>query len=216
MTTLKPIALTCPVCENRFGSSAVLGRGSAWRKRTDFQEPTAGRTTLPFLVHMCPRCGFAAAAEDFEEPRTDGSLRDRVRSELTPRLGGRPLSGSEKLEFAAKVALWQGEGMRRVAELWLYAAWCCVDEGDTEAERYFQRFVARAYEDALASYDGVDVDDRAVITYLVGELWRRIGDAATAQAWFDAVPAEITKPSGQEWILAGARAQRDAPKEWFD
>lgn len=216
MTTLKPIALTCPICENRFGSSAVLQRGSAWRKRTDFQEPSSGRTTLPYLVHMCPRCGYSAAAEDFEESHADGALRDHVWSELTPRLGAKGLTGSEKLEFAAKVALWQGEDIRRVAELWLYAAWCCVDEGDTEAERYFQRFAARAYEAALATYDGVDADDRAVITYLVGELWRRIGAEATARAWFDHVPAEITKSTAQEWILTAARTQRDRPKEWFD
>ena len=216
MTTLKPIALTCPICDNRFGSSAVLQRGSAWRKRTDFQEPSSGRTTLPYLVHMCPKCGYSAAAEDFEEPRVDGAVRDHVWSELTPLLGARPLTGSEKLEFAAKVALWQGEDVRRIAELYLYAAWCCVDEGDVEAERYFQRFAARAYEEALASYDGVEPDDRAVITYLVGELWRRIGDEKTARAWFDHVPVEITKPTGQEWILAAARVQRDAPKEWFD
>jgi hypothetical protein len=76
------------------------------------------------------------------------------------------LAGSDKYEFAAKVATWQGAEPRRVADLLLRAAWCCVDEGDTEAERYFRRQAAWAFERALASYDGVERDERAVLTYL--------------------------------------------------
>ncbi|HEX2162369.1 MAG TPA: hypothetical protein VHM02_00320, partial [Thermoanaerobaculia bacterium] len=38
------------------------------------------------------------------------------------------------------------------------------------------------FEQGLASYDAIARDERAVITYLVGELWRRAGDAARAAA----------------------------------
>jgi hypothetical protein len=54
-----------------------------------------------------------------------------------------------------------------------------------------------------------------VLTYLVGELWRRVGDNTQANEWFDRVGNEITNAETQQWILDAARQQRDYPREWF-
>jgi len=97
----------------------------------------------------------------------------------------------------------------------LRAAWCCVDEGDTEAERYFRRQSAWMFERALEAYDGVERDERAVLTYLVGELWRRIGDTTVAAQWFDHVADEVLDTDSQQWLIAAANQQRDCPREWF-
>ena len=94
------------------------------------------------------------------------------------------------------------------------AAWCCVDEFDTEAERYFRRKAAWRFAEALASYDGVPPLERPVLTYLVGELWRRIGDLTQAESWFLQVADEVTDPEAQQWVLDAAETQRTAPKEW--
>jgi uncharacterized protein len=142
-------------------------------------------------------------------------LREHVWNELTPRLPIEALSGSEKYELAAKIAEWQSMEPRHIADLLLRAAWCCVDEGDTEAERYFRRKAAWTLERALDSFDGVVSEERAVLTYLVGELWRRVGDLTLAVAWFNRVPPEITDEQTQQWILDAARQQRDCPREWF-
>ena len=104
---------------------------------------------------------------------------------------------------------------RHVADLLLRAAWCCVDEGDIEAERFFRRKAAWKFEEALASFDGVARDERAVLTYLVGELWRRVGDTAQATAWFNRVSSEIVDAQTQQWVVDAARQQRDCPREWF-
>jgi uncharacterized protein (DUF2225 family) len=102
-----------------------------------------------------------------------------------------------------------------VADLLLRAAWCCVDEADTEAERFFRRKAAWKFEEALASFDGVAREERAVLTYLVGELWRRVGDQRQAADWFNRVAGEINDPATQQWVLDAARQQRDCPREWF-
>ena len=70
-------------------------------------------------------------------------------------------------------------------------------------------------EKALGSFDGVVADERAVLTYLVGELWRRVGDLTLATAWFNRVPPEVTDEPAQQWVLDAARQQRDCPREWF-
>jgi uncharacterized protein (DUF2225 family) len=128
---------------------------------------------------------------------------------------GAELAGSEKLELAAKVALWCEATPVVLGDLYLHAAWCCVDEGDIEAERYFRRHAASSFESALAEYDLIEPVDRALITYLVGELWRRIGDERQAHEWFDRVADEVTDYAEQQWLVDVAKRQKDDPREWF-
>jgi uncharacterized protein len=219
MTTLHQIVLRCPVCERRFLSQAVVSTNSFGGKRTDFHERAAGTQPLPYLVHTCNRCGYTGAERDFsEEAEVTPVLREHVWNELAPVVRRPPMVamlGSEKYEAAAKVAEWQGLEPRHVADLLLRAAWCCVDEGDIEAERFFRRKAAWAFEEALNAWDGVAREERAVLTYLVGELWRRVGDGGSARDWFNRVPNEIVDQSTQQWVLDAAAQQRAAPREWF-
>jgi uncharacterized protein (DUF2225 family) len=216
MTTLRYVDLICPVCTNRFSSEAVLVTNSFGGKRTDFHERAAGAQPLPYFVHLCARCGYAGSERDFsDEAIISPSLKEQVWDELAPKLPSGRATGSAKYEFAAKVAIWQDVEPRRIADLFLRAAWCCVDEGDTEAERYFRREAARVFEQALSTYDGVDREERAVLTYLVGELWRRVGDTKRAHEWYDRVAGEITDYQVQQWIVDAAQQQRTCPREWF-
>ena len=216
MTTLQQIELRCPVCDTRFRSQAVVSTNSFGGKRTDFHERAAGTQPLPYLVHSCNRCGYSGSERDFsEEAEVTPMLREHVWNELAPSIAAASLTGSEKYEAAAKVAEWQSMEPRHIADLLLRAAWCCVDEGDIEAERYFRRKAAWMFERALESFDGVARDERAVLTYLVGELWRRVGDLTAAAAWFDRVPGEIVDVQSQQWVLDAARQQKECPREWF-
>jgi len=220
VTTLQQIELQCPVCETRFRSQAVISTNSFGGKRTDFHERAAGTQPLPYLVHMCSSCGYTGAERDFtDEADVTPVVREHVWTELAPQLTAAPnrgaVLGSEKYEAAAKVAEWQGLEPRHVADLLLRAAWCCVDEGDIEAERFFRRKAAWAFERSLDAFDGVAREERAVLTYLVGELWRRVGDPRLAREWFDRVPGEVVDPATQQWVLDAARQQRDCPREWF-
>jgi len=218
MTTLKQIDLTCPICQTRFTSHAVLSTNSFGGKRTDFHERAAGAQPLPYLIHICARCGYAGGERDFsDEADVSPVVREHVWDELAPKLPevGGTIPGSAKYEFAAKVAAWQGAEPRRIADLYLRAAWCCVDEGDVEAERYFRRHAAWMFEEALKAYDGVPREERAILTYLVGELWRRIGDTMKAAVWFEAVAGEVTDLQNQQWVVDAADQQRLNPREWF-
>lgn len=216
MTTLQQIELRCPVCDTRFRSQAVVSTNSFGGKRTDFHERAAGTQPLPYLIHTCNRCGYSGAERDFgEEAEVTPVLREHVWNELAPAVSATALSGSEKYELAARVAEWQSLEPRHIADLLLRAAWCCVDEGDIEAERFFRRKAAWMFEQALETFDGVTRDERAVLTYLVGELWRRVGDDARASAWFERVAAEVVESSTQQWVIDAARQQRDCPREWF-
>ncbi len=216
MTTLQQIELRCPICETQFRSQTVISTNSFGGKRTDFHERAAGTQPLPFLIHTCNRCGFSGAERDFtEETEVSPVLKERVWNELAPSLTTTAACGSEKYDAASKVADWQGLEPRHVADLLLRAAWCCVDEGDVEAERYFRRKAAWKFEESLSTYDGVGREERAVLTYLVGELWRRVGDVTRANRWFDQVSPEVTDAATQQWVIDAANQQRENPREWF-
>lgn len=217
MTTLNHIELTCPVCASDFSSQTVVATNGHGGKRTDFHERASGTQPLPFFVHLCTQCGYAGVTRDFDEDvaLTD-ILREQVWDGLAPTVHEEAPSGSLKYEHAAKVAEWQGYEPRYLADLYLRAAWCCVDEKDTEAERYFRRKAAWRFMDALADFDNIPSEERAVITYLVGELWRRIGDERLANEWFERVVAEIVDPVEQSWVMMTAHQQMVDPREWFD
>ena len=215
MTALRKIELRCPSCSHEFPSQTVVTTNWFGGKRTDFHERAAGAQPWAYQVHMCDRCGYSGAERDFTDQIDISPLvRERVWSELSPNANN-VASGSEKYEAAAKVAEWQGADPRYIGDLWLRAAWCCVDEGDVEAERYFRRLAAWSLEQALEFYDTVERADRAVLVYLVGELWRRVGDLTQANAWFDLVPDEVTDPVAQRWVIEAARRQQTDPREWF-
>jgi hypothetical protein len=98
--------------------------------------------------------------------------------------------GSEKHEGAAKVAEWRSAKALTIAELWISAARCAIDEGDLEAERYYARFAARWFAEALARNE-VTARERAKLAYGLGELWLRIGDVQTANGWFERVAEQV-------------------------
>ncbi len=217
MTSLQPIDLVCPVCDTHFQSRSVASTNSFGGKRTDFHERAAGAQPLPHLVHSCISCGYTGVAQSFVEgTEVSPQVRAMVLTQLTPRLAVHGLdTPSERYEAAARVADWRGEHPRHVADLLLRAAWCCVDDGDHEGERFFRRSAATRFEEALAMPGTVPEAERAVLTYLIGELWRRVGDARLAATWFDRVMSEIIDAEEQAWVLDAAQQQRDTPREWF-
>lgn len=147
------------------------------------------------------------------------------RSGVTGEIGGgvhcrrrrRRAPGSERYEAAAKIALWRQQPAARVAYLYLCAAWCALEEDDHEAERFYRRHAAGWYERALAGDEdeGIRPDERAKATYLVGELWRRIGDDRQAARWFTRVADEVVDVDAQQGLVELAAQQQHAPEEWL-
>ena len=217
MTSLQPIDLICPVCDNRFRSHSVVSTNSFGGKRTDFHERAAGAQPLPYLVHTCTACGYSGVEKNFVEGADVSALvRSQVLTVLTPRVTQRQLDiPSERFHAAAQVAEWERAHPRHIADLLLRAAWCCVDDDDSEGERFYRRAAAQRFAEALERPDAVPVSERAVLTYLVGELWRRVGDEDTAAEWFLRVESEITDPEDQRWVRDAAHQQHTSPKEWF-
>lgn len=219
--TLVPIDLVCPVCEAKGRSNRVVTTNWFGGKTTHFYEKASGDVQpLSFQIHICGICGFAGSEADFAEvpsEEKDGDacarLRVFVQEAIVEKFAGIEAAGSDKYDSAAQIAEFQGR-LVDAAERYLRASYCASEEGDYEAERYFMRYAAWRYAQALSGYDLIALEERARVTYLIGELWRRIGDNREAHKWFDKVRAEILEPH-QAWILQLSNQQKIAPREWL-
>lgn len=206
------ITLQCPRCGTWFVSATMDAARVVGRPSTDFHCRVDGPDPIAYRVHVCAGCDFAGLADDFASDEiAAASAASRGDACVATSIA---LAGSQKYEAAAATAERRGDGPSAVADLLLHAAWCCVGEQDREAERFFRRRAAWAFERALARYDDVPSGQRAELTYLVGELWRRSDDAERARQWLDRVAGEVVDDE-QDWLVTLARQQRDAPREWL-
>ena len=216
MTTLQQVELQCPICETRFRSQ-IGGFDELVRRQANGLSRTRG--------------GYAAAALPDSHVQ---SLRLLRRGSRFHGRSGR-FAGAQGacVERARAVHhLRHDDGFREVRSRGQgcgvagngsatcgrsAAARCVVLRG---RRRHRSRAVLPSksgveVRGSVGSFDGVARDERAVLTYLVGELWRRVGDTKLATPGCQRVGSEIIDAQTQQWVIDAARQQRDCPREWF-
>jgi hypothetical protein len=115
---------------------------------------------------------------------------------------------------AAMIAEWRGEPDHSLGYRYLHGAWALRDCGPfalarmPKWESFFLRSAGERFERALTS--GGDVPDRPRLTYLVGELCRRLGAIETAHRWFDRAIALAAEDPKQARL---ARRQKTEPSD---
>lgn len=217
MTVLRARSVHCPICDNSFRTNLVESTNAFGGKTTDFRERAAGVSPLPHQIHLCPSCYFCGLDHCFFlEKEGPEILVDHlwIAQAIVPRLSASP-STAEKYEAAAYIYEKAGEDSRSVGDLFLRAAWACVEEKDTEAERYFRKKSIQCFEKALESFDAIESDDKPVYMYLTGELHRRCGQIQQAREWFDKCIEQAKGMSNKQWVADAALQQRDKPEEYF-
>ncbi len=209
----KTIRLSCWVCGESFErqeplSSAVLSRGS------DLCPKPLGGNFLALLVHTCPGCGFTGDARAFHPSQEDDQVREWV---VAGGLAGAarqlPSSGYASYELAALChSRRRAVSALQLAEFYLAASWSAqLEEAEQAAPRY-QAEAVRHLERALMS-EQVAEDERAVMTYLAGELRRRLGEFEAALQLFDEAAVQFTQHGGPRWLMRALGQQAGLAKE---
>lgn len=211
MTTLAQVQLNCPCCGERFDTE-ILGSTNILGRCTDFRPVTGG---IPFIFHVvqsCPACGFTWDSNDFEEVKLSDEFRDRIKTCITPELDTEQLSPQRKHALLAMIYEIMEASPLQTAGAWLHAAWCAVCSNAKREERAYRKKAIRYLETALAE-DAVPEEERAKLTYLVGELYRRTGDIKRAHVWFGKVKEATVDNRKQSWILNLAEQQKNGPRD---
>jgi len=193
--------------------------------------------TCPFsfyTIQSCSACGFTWDTDDFEKVTLTDALKDKIINDITLKVKKEELTPQKKYELLAKIYKLMEASSLDIAGAYLNAAWCCVSDEDDEdfileeevgeankllkeelkeEENLYRKEAIRYLRIALSEKDVVAQEERAKLTYLVGELYRRIGDTQRAHAFFDMVADEIIWKKKQRWILNLAEQQKYAPDD---
>ena len=197
----REIRLRCWVCGEEYDSeqpqSYVLqGRGS------DLCPRPLGPSALPLLLHTCPECGFIGDEAAFDPEQADEQVREWVLAGgLAASARQTPDSGHGKYVLAAAChARRRRPSPLQLAELYLAASWSAQHEEVVDAVPLLQADAVRYLESALLVGQIAD-EERAVMTYLAGELRRQLSEFDAALQLFDEAAISFTHYGGPRWLL---------------
>lgn len=214
MTSFKTEDVPCPVCNAMVTVRYLMSTNTFGGHDTDFRSHAIGADPLYIVISTCKACGYSDYGHYFSNPRQmSDELKRRIRETLTPLAEDEP-EMSAVYANAALIATWRKAPPSEIADLYLRAAWCCADRNDSEGEMAHRKAAIKQFEQALETNE-IEVSQRPVIMYLVGELYRRTGDVDTARTWFDSVLSLTSLSDKLAWLPEMAEQQRDNPQSRF-
>lgn len=214
MTTFRTIESPCPVCDHPVTIHQITSTNTFGGQDTDFRSHAVGFDPVHIMIASCTNCGYSDINNHFYKPRTlSDEIKQRIHDTLTP-LAEDEVRPDIAYRHAAQIAIWRGAPNEEIASLYLRAAWCAADNDNTEDE-IASRKVAVAYFERALENDEIIGLQRPSITYLIGELHRRIGETELASEWFEKVLAMDDLDERLAWLKPAAQQQRDDPKERF-
>lgn len=210
MTTLAQVQLKCPCCSGRF-DAYILGSTNILGRYTDFRLITGGTPFIFYIIQSCPSCGFTWDSDDFEEVNLPDVLKDKIKRSISPKLEREPLTPQRKHAIHAQIYELMEASPLHIAGAYLHASWCCVYNDSVDEEREYRKKAIEHLQSALLAKEVVQEDERARLTYLIGELYRRIDDINHAHIWFDKVKRATVDSKARSWLLNLAEQQKNAP-----
>ncbi len=215
MTTFHKQKATCPLCQHEVTLHQVTSTNTFGGRTSDLRVKAAGMDPLSLVIVQCAGCGYSDFTRYFEAPRPlSEEVRAKIRAEVQPPQDDEHQQPSFRYATAAHIAALRDATAEEQGNLYLRAAWCCEDEGDVFREIAYRKYTIKHFEFALSSGE-IPEDRRALMTYLIGELYRRTGDDDTARRWFDKVEDWADDTDEFAHIRQLAQRQRTDPKDTF-
>lgn len=208
MTTFRRGVIVCPCCQGKYTVDVVLSTIWSGEVSTDLLRYSMGKMPINSLVHSCPGCGWSGKGEHPDpEPET---IKRFIRERITPLLDGLPVPPWRRWEFYAWIREAGGANALELGETYLVASQCARLGQEPEEEESLRGRSIAHFEKAVEKGE-VPQDSIHKITYLLGELHRRSGDASKAEGWFQKVCRLDLEPSAGEFFQDLSRRQMADP-----
>lgn len=212
MTTLEPHTFTCPLCGNMFESQIVASTNTFGRFHSDFYREAQGEQPVCHFVHSCTNCGYTGYEGDFQPQNFTTQFRRAVAENITPEVKDKKFEACGNFFLAALCAEWRGAPPQTLARIYHMGAWCSRMRNDREKENFYLGKAIEYFERALVT-NQTPGESRALFTYLIGDLYRRLGIEEKAAEWYGKVEAELKMNGGDPKILEFARRQMSGPSD---
>ena len=216
VTSFKISGFTCPACNAIFEARTVTSITHQGQD-SDFLPHYLGENPLPFFLVQCPECSFSGYPEDYS---SDIPAERRINTAYIKKTLSLPLSKKmpeEALKFfvAAKIYEETSRNPYHIGNLYLRGSWCCRLNENRKAEIELQQLAVKFLKLAVEKSTISNPDNLPVVTYLIGELYRRLEDRQAAREWFSAVEEVIIDPE-QQWILELAQKQAELNEHFIN
>ncbi len=214
MTTTETHRFTCPLCGNMFDSQLITSTNSFGPLHSDFYREASGAQPICLFVHTCTNCGYTGFEGDFEPQTFTPEFGKLVAENVTPQLKGHKIDVNGNYYLAALCAQWRGASAQELGRIYHMGAWCSRIRGDKDKEKFYLARAAENFEKALAAGQP-SPDMRAMYAYIIGDIYRRLGDAGKAKEWYARVGGILKASGGEAKIGELAEQQMKEPKDIF-
>ncbi|WP_018758921.1 DUF2225 domain-containing protein [Paenibacillus terrigena] len=209
---LYQIKVNCIFCEMEYRTSRVRqSLKKPYKTDSDFCSHYKEANPDFYVVRVCPNCGYAST-ENGTEKLTD-KQRKAFAEQIQPRWVQREYGGErtwekalETYQLALLCAQTIQDSERLIASLLQHIAWLYRYQENIEQEQRFLKFSLEAYIHVY-ELDGVGANN-ARLLYLIGELYRRVGNNHEAVKWFsrvindkNIVDSAMIHASREQWKL---------------
>lgn len=195
----------CPVCSNEFTTKKVrTSRLRLVKRDEDFLSYYNIENPIKYNILVCPNCGYANYENKFHEIRSKEI--DLVKENILPKWNKRDFGGVRSLDKAIetyKLALINStlinSSKLQLGNVCLNLAWLYrLKEEDNRKDNEEERFIILSRDNFIKAYNMESLSgsnmDEGKLSYLIGELSRRIGDREEALSWFNtSLSLESTK-----------------------
>lgn len=211
MTTLQPHTFTCPLCGNMFETTLVISSNSFGPLHSDFYREASGSQPVCNFAHTCPNCGFSGFDGDFQPESFTEEFRQKVTDIITPEVKARQIESNGHYYLVALCAEWQGASPLALGRIYQMGAWCHRTKKEAEKEKFFLSRAAEYFEAGLEAGEA-SPENKALYTYIVGDIHRRLGDSARAAEWYRKA-IEMAKSGGDPKMAEIAEKQLSGPED---
>lgn len=205
--------ITCPVCETHFKAKTVKKEGyKAQHRDSDSFIHYLNVNPYFYDVLICNKCGYAAMESDFYKLKSHQI--PSIKENITPKWQGKVYPelydvniAIERYKMALLNSVYINAVASRKAMTCLRLGWMYRILEDEDKELAFLQQAAEGFEAAYfdESFPIYKMDKFSVI-YLLGELYRRIGNFEKAMSWFSQVILPVEAPPK---LKEKARDQKD-------
>ncbi len=207
---------SCPVCGTRW-ISKVVDSVSHQGQDSDFYPHYIGDDPLPYFLVQCPECAFCAYPDDYAK---DNQPKHRISSKQIKEIQEQPHSKKLPKEaaryyLARKIYEDQKRNPYHIGNLYLRGSWCCRKLGNRRAEIEMQQLAVKFLRQSIDQSTLLNPDHLPIVTYLVGELFRRLEDRVHAREWFGTVE-EVVFDSDQQWLIELTKKQAELNEHFIN
>ncbi|PSK89493.1 DUF2225 domain-containing protein [Taibaiella chishuiensis] len=192
-------SVKCPVDGYHFEIEETVSY-TVFGTLADFQKVGGTGYMYELYVHACPRCHYSGSRGDMDTVLPAIAKRDLLKLLIPYRR--QKMTPLKELEIAIGMHKYFKRSDDDIANLYLVASYLLKTDTQQTAKRKALQLACASYFIKALDNKAYSVPRDAEINYLVGDLYRRVGDFDKAIVYYDRADACPEKPEElQQWLI---------------